>query len=155
MTGIAVYGGVGADQREPVEVLINLLHRNMPAPNRVALLAVRAHLALVDVGVAVGALRPDIRKDHLRVALRAGHAFVQAAQRVLRGVVIEFRNGADRFPAAQRVTVLARDAQTPVWTPRVGRRLRLPTRRLPAGEHRKRDYQMQQKRRSQGLPNPF
>ena len=155
MTGIAVYGGMSADQREAIEVLVDLLHGNMPAPNRVALLAVRAHLALVDVGVAVGALRPDIRKDHLRVALRAGHAFVQAAQGVLRGVVVEFRNGADRFPAAQRVTVLARDAQTPVWTPRVGRRLRLPTRRLPAGEHRKCDYQMQQKRGSQGLPNPF
>jgi len=155
MTGIAVYGGMGADQREPVEVLINLLNRNMPAPDRVALLAVRPHLPLVDVGVAVGALRPDIRKDHLGVALRAGHAFVQAAQGVLGGVVIEFRNGADRFPAAQRVTVLARNTKASVRTSRVGGRLRLPTRRLPAGQHRKCDDQMQQKCRSQGLPNPF
>src|ERR1700756_3529878 len=65
MTGIAIHRRVRADQREPVEVLINLLNRNMPAPDRVALLAVRPHLALVDVGVAVCALRTHIRKDHL------------------------------------------------------------------------------------------
>lgn len=33
VTGIAVDGGMGADQRKPVEVLINLLNRNMPAPD--------------------------------------------------------------------------------------------------------------------------
>jgi hypothetical protein len=42
-----------------------------------------------------------------------------------------------------------------VRTSRVGRRLRLPARRLTAGEHRKCDDQMQQNCRSQGLPNPF
>lgn len=120
-----------------------------------ALLAIRPHLALVDVGVAVGALRPNICKDHLGVALRAGHTLMQAAQWVLSGVVIEFRNSSDRLPAAQRVTVLARNAQASVWTSRIGRRLRLPARRLPAGEHRKCDDQMQQNCRSQGLPNPF
>jgi hypothetical protein len=79
VTGIAVDGGMGAHQWEPVEVLINLLNRNMPAPDRVALLAIRPHLALVDVGVAVGALRTHIRKNGLDVALRTRHTLVHAA----------------------------------------------------------------------------
>ena len=100
VAGVAVHSGVRADQREPVEVLIDLLNRNMPAPDRMALLAVCAHLPLVDIGVAVGALRADIGKDHLGVALRAGHTFMQTAQRVFGGVVIEFRNCSDRLPTA-------------------------------------------------------
>ena len=79
MTGIAVDGGVRADQREPIQVLVDLLHGNIPAPDRVALLAIGAHLALVDVGVAVGALRTHIRKNGLDVALRTRHTLVHAA----------------------------------------------------------------------------
>jgi hypothetical protein len=100
-------------------------------------------------------LRPDISKDHLGVALRAGHTFMQAAQRVLGGVVIEFGDRPDRLPAAQRVAVLAWNAQASMRTSRVGRRLRLPARRLRAGEHRKCDDQMQQNCRSQGFAQPF
>ena len=100
MTGIAIHRRVCADQREAIEVLVDLLHGNMPAPHRVALLAIGAHLALVDVRVAVCALRTHIRKDHLGVALRAGNSLMQAAQRVLGGVVIEFGDRADRLPAA-------------------------------------------------------
>jgi hypothetical protein len=66
----------------------------------VALLAIRAHLALMNVGVAVCALRAHIGENHLGVALSACHSFMQAAQRVLGGVVIEFRDGSNRFPAA-------------------------------------------------------
>ena len=155
VTGIAIHGGMGADQREAIEMLVDLLNGNVPAPHRVALLAIRAHLALMNVGVAVGALRAHIGKDHLGVALRAGHSLVQSAQRIFRGVVIEFRNGTNRLPTAQRVAVLAWNAQAAVRTSRVGGRLRLPARRLPAGKHRKCDDQMQQNCRSQGLPNPF
>jgi len=100
MTGIAVYGGMSADQREPVEVLINLLHRNMPAPNRVALLAVRAHLALVDVGVAILAALADVGEDRFHVTLRAGYGLVHSAQGIAGLVVIEFRNSPDWAPGA-------------------------------------------------------
>lgn len=87
------------------------------------------------------------------MALRTSHALVHAAQRILGGVVIEFGDGADRLPAAKRVTVLARNAQASVRTARVGGRLRLSAHRLSAGKHGKRDYQMNQKRRAQGCPN--
>ncbi len=40
MTGVAVYGGVRAGQREAVVVLVDIFNGNLPAPNCVALLAV-------------------------------------------------------------------------------------------------------------------
>lgn len=41
VAGIAIHGGVPASQRKTVVVLLNLLHRNLPASDRVALLTVR------------------------------------------------------------------------------------------------------------------
>ena len=76
-----------------------------------ALLAVRAHLPLVNVRVAIRALRSHIAKDRLGVALRAANAFVHAAQRIFRCVVIEFRNCSDGLPSTQGVTVLAWNAE--------------------------------------------
>ena len=122
---IAIHGGVRADQREPVHVLIDLLDRNAPTSHRMALLAIRSHLALVNISVTFRALRAHIRKHRLRMALRARNPFVHSTQWILGGVVIELRNSANRFPAAQRVTVLAGNAQASVGTARVGRRLRL------------------------------
>jgi hypothetical protein len=69
--------------------------------------------------VALAALRSDIREHRLGVALRARNAFVHSAQRILCGVVIELRNGANWFPTAQRVTVLTRNAEASVRTPRI------------------------------------
>src|SRR5580704_402801 len=116
VAGIAVDRGVGANQWEAIKVLIDLLNRNVPSLHGVALFAVCSHLALVNIGVAVGALRSDIGEDRLDVTLRTSHAFVHAAQRILGGVVIEFGDGADRLPAAKRVTVLAGNAQASVRT---------------------------------------
>ena len=76
---IAVKRGVRANQWEAVQVLIDLLHRNVPSLDGVALLAIRAHLALVNVSVAIGALFPDIGEDRLGVALNAAHTFMHAA----------------------------------------------------------------------------
>src|SRR5215475_14110553 len=117
-----------------------------------ALLAVRAHLALVNVGVALRALRTHIRENRLRVALRARNAFVHSAQRIFGGVVIELRNSANRFPSAQRVTVLAGNAQTAVGTARVRRRLGLRCRKT-SGKRRENDRQIKQECRTQGSPN--
>jgi hypothetical protein len=69
--------------------------------------------------------------------------------------VIKLGDGADRLPTAYGVAVLTRNAEATVGTTRIGGRLRLPAGRLTAGEHRKRDDQMQEECRSQGLPNPF
>jgi hypothetical protein len=139
---IAINGGVGANKREAVQVLIDLLHRNVPSPDGMALLAIRAHLALVNVGVAIRALLADVRKDRLGVALNATHTFVHAAQWILGCVVIEFRNCADRFPSAERMTVLTRNAEASVRTPRGRGRLPLSTRQGCGRENRERDQKM-------------
>jgi hypothetical protein len=116
---------VCARERKTVHVLVDLLDRNVPTFHRVALLAVRAHLGFVNVRMALAALCSDIREHRLGVALRARNPFVHSAQRIFCGVVIELRNGANRFPSAERVTVLTRNAEASVRTPRIRRRLRL------------------------------
>ena len=125
VAGIAIQRGVRADQREAIHVLIDLLNGNVPAPHGMALLAVRSHLALVDISVTVRALGSYIREHQLGVALRAAHALVHTPQRVFCGVVIKFGHRPDRLPAAQRVAVLTGNAQTTVRTARVCGRLRL------------------------------
>jgi len=124
---VAVIAGrrrMGTGQREAIHVLIDLLYRHLPAANRVAGLAIRPHLALVDIRVAVGALVADIAEHHLGMAGRARHSFMQAAQRVTGLIVIEFRNRPDRFPAINRVAVLAGQVQIAMRAPRALRSLR-------------------------------
>ena len=140
---IAIQRGVRTNQRETIYVLIDLLHRNVPPPDGVTLLAVRPHLTLVDVSLAVGALLADIAEDGLGVALGAAHALMHTAQRIFGCVVIEFRNSADRLPAAEGMTVLAGDAKAPVRTARVRGRLRLSTCHRSGRESRQRDHKMQ------------
>ena len=105
---VAVYGGVRPGKREAIVMLLDLVHRYLPASHRVALLAVRSQLPPVNVGMAILAALPDIRKHRFHVALHAGHRLVHAAQRITSLIVIELRNCTDRFPRARRVAVLAR-----------------------------------------------
>ena len=141
VAGVAIHSRVRPCEREPVHVLVDLLDRNVPSAHGVALLAVGAHLRLVNVRMALAALRSDIREHRLRMTLRTRNAFVHSAQRILCGVVIELRNSANRFPAAQRVTVLTRNAETSVRTPRIRGRLRLRRRHVP-GKRRENDRQI-------------
>jgi len=113
---LALHRGVRAEQRKTILVIFHLLCCNIPALHRVALRAIRAHLPLVNVRVALFAILADIGKHRLDVALVALHFFMQAPQRVIRLVVIEFRNRANGLPARGRVTVLARNRQWAVRT---------------------------------------
>ncbi len=114
VAGIAVHCGMCAGQREAVVMLLDLLDRDLPAPHRMALLAVGAQLPLVNIRVAILASLPDIGEHGLDVALGAGHRYVHAAQGVPGLVVIEFRNRADRPPPARRVAVLTGNVQIAV-----------------------------------------
>ena len=100
MAGITIQRGMRANQRKTIHVLIDLLNGDVPALHRVALLTVRAHLPLVNVGVTGRALRSHVRKNQLGMTLRAAHALVHAPQRISRGVVIEFRDRSNWLPAA-------------------------------------------------------
>ena len=59
VAGIASDGCVGTGQREAIVVLLHIFNRDHPSANRVALLAIRAQLALVNISVAVLAALTD------------------------------------------------------------------------------------------------
>ena len=109
MAVVALDGGVSTQQRKSILVILYLLNRDIPALHRVALGAVRAHLPLVNICVAILAVFAYVGKNWLCMALDALDFFMHAAQRVLRFVVIEFRNGADGLPGGSRVAVFAGD----------------------------------------------
>ncbi len=79
MAGFAIQGGVRSDEREPVLMLVDLLHRNLPSLNRVALIAGGSKLPFVDIGMAVRAFLTYIGKNWLGMALGAGHALMHSA----------------------------------------------------------------------------
>lgn len=130
MAGFAVDGGVGSDKREAVEMGFRIgLGSELPTPHGVAILTLTAHLAPVEIGVAVGAGLADIRKNLVDVATGAVHIVVHAAQRISRvPVVIELDVGAQWFPGRRGVTGFARLFQRSV---RIARLAARGFRRLP------------------------
>ena len=98
---------VRADERKAVLMIFDIVDRNLPALDRMAVLAVGADLAHVNVSVTVSAVRADIREYQRCVAFRAAHVLMHSAQRVLRLVVTEFGQRADRLPACVGMAVLA------------------------------------------------
>ena len=109
VTLLALDYGVRTKQRKSIEVLLNRLDRDLPALNSVALGALAAELSAVNVGVTISAVLANVSENRFGVASRAGYLFVHAAERISRGVVIEFRDGADRSPACVRVAIFAGD----------------------------------------------
>lgn len=130
-----IHGRVRSQQRKTIIVLLNPLNLRFPSLYRMALLAVGAQLALVDVGMAIRAARSGIRKHRLDMALGTSYRFVHPAQREFGAVVVEFRRVADRLPAHCGMAVLARDIQWAMGTAAVGRR------RLRRG-HRAKDHEV-------------
>ena len=118
VTILTLHRRMRPQQREPVLVILYLLHGDIPALHRVALRAIRAHLFLVHVGMAILAVLPHIRENRLHMALRALHFFVHAPQRILRFIVVKLGNSLDGPPSRGRVTVLTRNCQLPVRTTR-------------------------------------
>ncbi len=98
---------VRADERKAVLMIFDIIDRHLPALDRVAVLAVGAELAHVNVSVTVSAVRTDIGKYQRCVAFRAAYLLMHSTQRILGLVVIEFGQRPDRLPACIGVTVLA------------------------------------------------
>ena len=117
MARVAIQRRMRSHQGKTILVVLDLLHRNLPAFHGVALFASGAELALVNVGVAVGALGRHIAEYQLGMAGHAGHFFVHAAQGIPGLVVIKLRHAADGLPSTERVAVLARDIQRSMRTP--------------------------------------
>ena len=90
-----------------------------------ALLTLRAHLATMNVGVAVGALVTYISENRARVTLGTGNTLMHTSQWKVRAGVIELGNVADRLPTGKSVAILARDVQWSMGTARTPRVRRL------------------------------
>jgi hypothetical protein len=78
---LALHGGVRAEQRETILVILYLLRGNRPPLYRVALLAVRSHLPAVHIAglVAIRASLAHVRKHRLHVAGNTLHFFVHSS----------------------------------------------------------------------------
>ncbi len=96
---------------KPVLVVPDGLRRLAPTPDGMALLAIAAHLAPVNVGVAINALHAGVRKHRLQMACPAVHSPVHAAQGVPGLRVIEIGGGPDWFPIGRSVAVVACNRQ--------------------------------------------
>ena len=97
-------------------MLLNRLDGHLPAENGVALSAVGAELRSVNVGVTIGTLFSNIGENWLGVAPRAAYFFVPAAQRVSRGVMVEFGNGTNGGPTSVCVAIFAGNVESSVRT---------------------------------------
>ncbi len=114
-------GRVRADQGEAVLVPPDALQDDLPAAYRVAPCAVPSELPLMDIRVAVRALRADVGEHQTYVTLRAGHAGMQATQGKSRFVVIKLDDIPQGLPGRKSMTVLTGYFQVAVWTSSCGR----------------------------------
>lgn len=119
MAGVTLDDSMSAHQREPVLVLIDGLHRNLPAVHVVAAFAVCPHLPSVNIRVAIRTMHAHVREDGIRMARLARHGSVHSPQRIGCLVVIELRHVANRLPSRKRMAVLAGDVERTVRAMRI------------------------------------
>jgi len=79
MASDALNSRMRSDQRETIFVCAYGLHRHIPANNRVTLLAIRAELAAMNIGMTVRTLRTYVTEHGLRMALYAIDLHVHSA----------------------------------------------------------------------------
>jgi len=109
MAGVAVYGGVRADQGKAVLMLVDVVNRDLPAVWVMAEFALRAVFAAMQVGMTVLAFLRRIAENERFVTIGTIYLGVPAAQRKFRLRVLELEPGTERFPALCGVTFLALD----------------------------------------------
>ena len=117
-------GGMRAHQRKTVLVLLHVFDGNLPPFHRMAALALAAHLAAMNIGVAVGALISHIGEDHFHVALGAGHRSMHSTQRIRGLAMVEVGHRPDGLPAQAGVALLTGDCQRAMRASRGGAVLR-------------------------------
>ena|SRR5689334_18012602 len=122
MAGDAIHGRMRSNEREPVFVCPHGLQGDIPADHAVALLAIRAELASMNIGMTVGTVRAYVAEYRLSMALDAAHLRVHAAQRIACRIVVEFWDRADRLPTRLGMAILARDGQGAVRAAGLGSR---------------------------------
>lgn len=123
VAGFARHGGVSSHQREAVHVILDRRYRNLPALHGMAILATRAELAAMKVGVTIRALMSDVGEDFFGMTGRAGDVRMQPPERITGlMIVIELGAGPDGSPTRGGVAASAGDFQ---WSVRILHRRRL------------------------------
>jgi hypothetical protein len=79
---VALKRGMGADQREAVQVAANRIHIRTPAVDRMAILTPGAELPAMDICVAISALLTNVSKNFSHMAGITCDILVHAAQRI-------------------------------------------------------------------------
>jgi hypothetical protein len=93
----------------------NRIRANPPSSDRMTILACCAHLAPMEICMAISALLTDVSKDFLHMAGITRHVLMHASERVLcLPIVIELRSTSDRRPTCCGVAVFAGDGKRPV-----------------------------------------
>lgn len=98
MTGVAIHGGMSANQRKAVLMLVDRMHRYLPSVDAMADITLAAVFVAVDVDVTILALPAGVSQNRIRVAIAAWNLHVHAAQRELRVAVVEFGVAPRRLP---------------------------------------------------------
>ena len=114
VTGFTLDGGVGANQREEILMVANLLLGSKPALDDMALGAIGAEFTQMNVGVAIRAISPDFGENHVRVALLAGKSPVASPERITGFIVVECKNCPNGSPGGGNVATVARNLKRAV-----------------------------------------
>jgi len=114
VAGIAFQSRVSAHQREAVEVILDRLHRDVPAVHRMALFAIGAELPPVNVSVAIRTRGANILEHQLRMTLNALDFLVHTPKRIASLIVVKFGDGTDGLPAGGGVAIFARNVDRAV-----------------------------------------
>lgn len=111
VAGVAIDGGMGADQRKAILMLVDVVNGDLPAIGVVTEFTFGAVLAAMEIRMAILTLHRSVTKNEILVAIRALHFCVPSMQRESRAGMVEFQLGAQRLPFLRGVTLLARDLQ--------------------------------------------
>ncbi|MBV8052539.1 MAG: hypothetical protein JOZ80_15220 [Acidobacteriaceae bacterium] len=115
VAGVALQRRMGSGQRKAVIVILDLLHGDLPTSDGVTLLAIRAQLAAMNIGVAILAALPNVAENGFHVTLGTGNRLMHAKQRISGLIVVEFGHCANGLPCVRSVTVLTGNVEVTVW----------------------------------------
>jgi hypothetical protein len=113
---LALKGCMSAKKREPVRMSISALYNLAPSANVMALFAIAAEFAAVNIRMTIGALRSDICKNQFYVTLPAIQPLMHPFQRKSGSAVVKIGKRADRFEACCIMTIPARQFDRAVRT---------------------------------------
>lgn len=115
MAIVALQGRVSADKRKTVQVVADGIGIHLPAVHGVAVLARRAKLSAMDVGMAISTLLTDVSKDFLHMARITCDILVQTPEGIFGlTIVVELDCFPKGSPTCCRMAVFAGDGKGPV-----------------------------------------